>query len=54
MFVLAEMSDTIRVPPHMFTRKLDDAVKTVLNKQLANKVCGLYASVYSDFWLSGV
>ena len=38
MFVLAEMSDTIRVPPHTFNKKLDAAIRTELNKKLANKV----------------
>lgn len=38
MFVLAELKDTIRIPPEMFHMKLVDAVKDEINRKLANKV----------------
>ncbi|XP_062588600.1 DNA-directed RNA polymerase III subunit RPC8-like [Saccostrea cucullata] len=38
MFVLAEMKDTIRIPPWLFHIKFNDAVIEALNKKLANKV----------------
>lgn len=38
MFVLAELKDTIRIPPEMFNLKLVDAVKDEINRKLANKV----------------
>ncbi|KAK9399822.1 DNA-directed RNA polymerase III subunit RPC8 [Crotalus adamanteus] len=38
MFVLVEMTDTVRIPPWQFERKLNDAITEELNKKLANKV----------------
>ncbi|XP_013396901.1 DNA-directed RNA polymerase III subunit RPC8-like, partial [Lingula anatina] len=38
MFVLAEIKDTVRIPPWQFNVKLTDAVVEALNKKLANKV----------------
>ena len=38
MFVLVEMKDTVRIPPWLFDRKLEDATTELLNKKLANKV----------------
>lgn len=38
MFILAELKDTIRIPPEMFNLKLIDAVKDEINRKLANKV----------------
>lgn len=38
MFVLAELKDTIRIPPEMFHLKLNEAIKDEINRKLANKV----------------
>lgn len=38
MFVLAELKDTVRIPPWKFKRKLNDAITDELNRKLANKV----------------
>lgn len=38
MFVLAELKDTVRIPPWKFKRKLNDAIADELNRKLANKV----------------
>ncbi|XP_068278631.1 DNA-directed RNA polymerase III subunit RPC8-like isoform X1 [Nyctibius grandis] len=38
MFVLAEMTDTVRIPPWQFERKLTESIAEELNKKLANKV----------------
>ncbi|XP_032442519.1 DNA-directed RNA polymerase III subunit RPC8 isoform X2 [Xiphophorus hellerii] len=38
MFVLVEMVDTVRIPPWVFDRQLNDAIAEELNKKLANKV----------------
>ncbi|XP_013418028.1 DNA-directed RNA polymerase III subunit RPC8 [Lingula anatina] len=38
MFVLADIKDTVRIPPWQFNVKLTDAVVEALNKKLANKV----------------
>lgn len=38
MFLLAELKDTIRIPPEMFNLKLIDAVRDEINRKLANKV----------------
>ncbi|KAH0616782.1 hypothetical protein JD844_028172, partial [Phrynosoma platyrhinos] len=38
MFVLVEMTDTVRIPPWQFERRLNDAITEELNKKLANKV----------------
>ncbi|XP_067875545.1 DNA-directed RNA polymerase III subunit RPC8 isoform X2 [Heterodontus francisci] len=38
MFVLVEMVDTVRIPPWLFERRLNDAIAEELNKKLANKV----------------
>lgn len=38
MFLLAELKDTIRIPPEIFHMKLIDAVKDEINRKLANKV----------------
>lgn len=38
MFVLVEMTDTVRIPPWQFERKLNDSIAEELNKKLANKV----------------
>lgn len=38
MFVLAEMKHVIRIPPHDFKKRLNDAISEELNKKLANKV----------------
>lgn len=46
MFVLAEMKDTVKVPPRLFHIKLNSAVAETLNKKLANKVC--YFLLFSD------
>lgn len=41
MFVLVEMTDTVRIPPWQFERKLNESIAEELNKKLANKVkCG--------------
>ena len=38
MFVLAEMKDTVRIPPWLFNLDTKDAIIETLNKKLANKV----------------
>lgn len=38
MFLLAEMKDTVRMPPTKFGLNLIEAVTNELNKKLANKV----------------
>ena len=38
MFVLAEMTDIVRIEPWLFNVKLNDAITEELNKKLANKV----------------
>ncbi|XP_061306709.1 DNA-directed RNA polymerase III subunit RPC8 isoform X1 [Pezoporus occidentalis] len=38
MFVLVEMTDTVRIAPWQFERKLNDSIAEELNKKLANKV----------------
>ncbi|XP_072028275.1 DNA-directed RNA polymerase III subunit RPC8-like [Amphiura filiformis] len=38
MFLLAEMTDTVRIEPWLFNVKLNDAITEELNKKLANKV----------------
>lgn len=38
MFVLAELKDTVRIPPAEFKQKLNDAITDELNRKLANKV----------------
>lgn len=38
MFLLAELKDTVRIPPESFHLKLIDAVKDEINRKLANKV----------------
>ena len=38
MFVLAEIKDTIRLPPKRFGVNLQEAIIDELNKKLANKV----------------
>ncbi|XP_011629594.1 DNA-directed RNA polymerase III subunit RPC8, partial [Pogonomyrmex barbatus] len=38
MFVLAELKDTVRIPPSNFKYKLNDIVADELNRKLANKV----------------
>lgn len=42
MFLLAELKDTIRIPPEIFHMKLIDAVKDEINRKLANKVSNPY------------
>lgn len=48
MFLLAELKDTIRIPPEMFNLKLLDAVKDEINRKLANKVNNNYYGKYED------
>lgn len=38
MFVLAEMSNVVRVPPWKFQITLNEAIEDELNEKLANKV----------------
>ena len=38
MFLLAEMTDTVRIEPWLFNVKLNNAIAEELNKKLANKV----------------
>lgn len=38
MFVIAELKDTIRVPPWLFKLKLPETVRDEINRKLANKV----------------
>ena len=38
MFVLAEMKDTVKIPPFQFETKLNEAIMDMLNKKFANKV----------------
>lgn len=45
MFLLAELKDTIRIPPDTFHLKLIDAVKDEINRKLANKVTESYISI---------
>lgn len=48
MFLLAELKDTIRIPPDTFQMKLIDAVKDEINRKLANKVNkSLYIPAYT-------
>uniref|UniRef100_K1PF51 DNA-directed RNA polymerase III subunit RPC8 n=1 Tax=Magallana gigas TaxID=29159 RepID=K1PF51_MAGGI len=49
MFVLAEMKDTVRIPPWLFHIKFNDAVIEALNKKLANKVKRMTAT-RGDKW----
>lgn len=38
MYVLAEMKDTVRIPPWKFKKNLNDAITDELNRKLSNKV----------------
>lgn len=38
MFVLAEMRDTVRIKPWLFSLDIQEAVENKLNKKFANKV----------------
>ncbi|XP_012055528.1 PREDICTED: DNA-directed RNA polymerase III subunit RPC8 [Atta cephalotes] len=38
MFVLAELKDTVRIPPSSFKSKLNNVIADELNRKLANKV----------------
>lgn len=38
MFVIAELKDTIRIPPWLFKMKLPETVSDEINRKLANKV----------------
>lgn len=40
MFVIAELKDTIRIPPWLFKLKLQETVCDEINRKLANKVGG--------------
>lgn len=57
MFLLAELKDTIRIPPDTFHMKLIDAVKDEINRKLANKVMNfsfilsIFYYVYDGFLL---
>lgn len=42
MFVLAELKDTVRIPPNSFKYKLNDVIADELNRKLANKVSYFY------------
>lgn len=46
MFLLAELKDTIRIPPDTFHMKLIDAVKDEINRKLANKVIKYLYIIY--------
>lgn len=48
MFVLAEMKDTVRIPPWLFHIKFNDAVIEALNKKLANKVRRMMTATKGD------
>lgn len=50
MFFLAELKDTIRIPPETFHLKLLDAVKDEINRKLANKVRVINSTVISFFF----
>lgn len=50
MFLLAELKDTIRIPPEMFNLKLIDAVKDEINRKLANKVRAVEAWKCNHSW----
>lgn len=56
MFLLAELKDTIRIPPETFHMKLIDAVKDEINRKLANKVTDLLLllTFYLFFFCSSV
>lgn len=54
MFLLAELKDTIRIPPDNFDIKLVDAVKDEINRKLANKVKIIEIPVSKPMLLSGV
>lgn len=47
MFVLAELKDTIRIPPWLFKIKLQETVCDEINRKLANKVgiCSFWCGV---------
>lgn len=38
MFILSEISDLVRIPPHTFHIPIEHSIKNELNKKLANKV----------------
>jgi len=42
MFVLAELKDTVRIPPSSFKSKLNNVIADELNRKLANKVSYFY------------
>uniref|UniRef100_A0A7M4FQ97 DNA-directed RNA polymerase subunit n=1 Tax=Crocodylus porosus TaxID=8502 RepID=A0A7M4FQ97_CROPO len=48
MFVLVEMTDTVRIPPWQFERKLNDSIAEELNKKLANKNVYMTGSCIND------
>ncbi|CAG2117265.1 unnamed protein product [Medioppia subpectinata] len=38
MYVLVELSDSIRIPPHLFAISQREAISDELNRKLANRV----------------
>ncbi len=54
MFLLAEMTDTVRIEPWLFNVKLNIAIAEELNKKLANKVSKRSDVIFDDlFQVSG-
>ena len=41
MYVLAELKDTVKIPPRLFDIKQQDAIVEALNKKFANKVTSM-------------
>ena len=50
MFVLAEMTDIVRIEPWLFNVKLNDAITEELNKKLANKVRIIFKNLFLFFF----
>lgn len=38
MFVIAELKDTIRIPPWLFKSAIPETIRNEINRKLANKV----------------
>lgn len=38
MFVIAELKDTIRIPPWLFKSAIAETIRNEINRKLANKV----------------
>ena len=50
MFVLAQMKDTVRIPPHLLHLDTTQTIIGILNKKLANKVLSKDNSILTFLW----